>query len=97
LTDSNFWFLAFTPTTVTTVAGLPGQLVGYATDSAPGSMNVDRYRHGKYPSTSSGSPLRYSISGGQIKYNILFLDGHVMTSTDIVDAYKAIRMRGLGN
>lgn len=57
---------------------------------APGTT-FDYYRHGIYPkpvdATAGGF---YSNHGGKIAYNILYADGHVMTSHDISDGYRSM-------
>lgn len=67
---------------------------------------VDFYRHGQYPmllATTSGgtggkgggtTSTNYSWgAGGKIAYNMLFCDGHVMTSHSPSDAFLYLRMR----
>jgi prepilin-type N-terminal cleavage/methylation domain-containing protein/prepilin-type processing-associated H-X9-DG protein len=91
LTESTMWLLRFTP--CTTVDQIQAQPAIGLDVSGPGGMTVDRYRHGKYP-ILQGSYL--AKSGGKVSYNILYCDGHASTSTDILDAYRAIRMRDPG-
>jgi prepilin-type N-terminal cleavage/methylation domain-containing protein/prepilin-type processing-associated H-X9-DG protein len=90
--DSNFWYIWIN---ITDSAGLLSpQLVSYAVApggvNGPGYMSIDRYRHGKYPAIEGAV---FSPKGGQVKYNIMFVDGHAVTSTSTADAYKAIRMK----
>jgi prepilin-type N-terminal cleavage/methylation domain-containing protein len=90
--DSNLWILGMG---ITNTAGTlnPQQVYGSVTlqhNVTPGGMNLDRYRHGKV-SPPIGST--YSTTGGNISYNILYLDWHAVTSNDPADAYRAIRQR----
>jgi prepilin-type N-terminal cleavage/methylation domain-containing protein/prepilin-type processing-associated H-X9-DG protein len=59
--------------------------------------SYDFHRHGKYPRTRFiASPIVgnvYEKNGGKVAYNILYADGHVVTSVDKTDFYKAIRQR----
>jgi len=76
-----------------------------------GQTTCDWYRHGVYPkqipagafSAGLGQPSWGSNSrpcfdphGGKISYNILFFDGHAVTSHDRADIYRAVRMRWPG-
>lgn len=59
---------------------------------------ADLFRHGKYPPISganrrTGASAGYSPVGGKVSYNILYCDGHVVTSTDKADAWRSVRMR----
>jgi prepilin-type N-terminal cleavage/methylation domain-containing protein/prepilin-type processing-associated H-X9-DG protein len=93
--DSNAWAVGLN---ITNAAGdLAGQAVGtagYATiedgNSPTGAMNVDLFRHGKYPGNAGG---RYDTKGGKIAYNVLFADGHCATLNSAQDGYRAIRMK----
>lgn len=74
-----------------------------AGQQAAGLTWADVYRHGTYPrlATSGGSGGKGGGTstvtgwgpGGQVSYNILFCDGHVMTSHSISDAFLYFRMR----
>jgi len=92
LADSNFWFIGFSP--LKGAKTLPGQNFDINTwftgSSTPGSMNIDRYRHGKYPGSDG---TIYFTRGGLAHYNILYVDGHAVTSVDPIDAYRGIRMK----
>jgi prepilin-type processing-associated H-X9-DG protein/prepilin-type N-terminal cleavage/methylation domain-containing protein len=90
--DATLWLLSFVPTSSPT--GILPQLVGRQNNSSTGGNNIDRYRHGKYPQPNGAI---YPDHNGKVAYNILYVDGHVSTATDIVDGYKAIRMRPPGN
>jgi len=57
-----------------------------------GATNYDRYRHGKSRPRPAGNN-RFEDKGGDVKYNVLFVDGHAATLNSIEDGYKAIRMR----
>jgi prepilin-type processing-associated H-X9-DG protein len=69
-----------------------------------GQTTCDYYRHGVYPRKSDSvavapfgtySPA-FDPRGGKVSYNILFFDGHAVTSTDRADIYRAVRMRWPG-
>jgi prepilin-type processing-associated H-X9-DG protein len=62
-----------------------------STVSGPGGSTIDLYRHGKYP--PMGTAPYFSIRGGALSYNILYVDGHAAASVNRADGYKAIRMR----
>ncbi|HEX8524635.1 MAG TPA: hypothetical protein VF669_20430 [Tepidisphaeraceae bacterium] len=90
--DSNFWYVMLNQTDA--AGTLSPQLVDWHTVPAaadgPGYMSVDRFRHGKYPSNNG---KYFDGKNGQMKYNILYVDGHAVTSSSAADAYRAIRMR----
>jgi prepilin-type N-terminal cleavage/methylation domain-containing protein/prepilin-type processing-associated H-X9-DG protein len=89
IADSTFWFIAFYPLKGT--KDLPGQVVNIDTyTGGNGFMTIDRYRHGKYPRNDGTT---YDTQGGQVRYNLLYVDGHATTSNDVTDAYRGIRMR----
>ena len=59
----------------------------------PAGYNLmDRYRHGKYPSLLSDG-ITFDNKRGQVKYNMLFGDGHVATLNTIEEGVRAIQMR----
>lgn len=60
------------------------------TPGVNGQNAFDCYRHGVYPRVENGA---FAPTGGEVSYNILFFDGHVVTSNDRADAYRAVRMR----
>jgi prepilin-type N-terminal cleavage/methylation domain-containing protein/prepilin-type processing-associated H-X9-DG protein len=98
LVDATLWLLGFNATTQG--GSIQPQNAQRAFMAGAGESNVDRYRHGKYPSVSgmnSANVPLLSSRGGKVAYNILFVDGHGITSTDIKDAYRAIRMREPGS
>lgn len=87
MVDSTLWLLGFVPTGSPV---LPGQLATRSLAGSAGENNIDRYRHGKYPRVLGG---RYAPTGGEQRFNVLFVDGHADTLKDIREGYKAIRMR----
>jgi len=106
IADSNMWLLGMSVAKGNT--DLPGQIVDALygpvpsenaangklehNSQAPGATNYDRYRHGKSrPKVTSNN--RFEPKGGDVKYNVLFVDGHAATLNSIEDGYKAIRMR----
>jgi prepilin-type N-terminal cleavage/methylation domain-containing protein/prepilin-type processing-associated H-X9-DG protein len=96
LVDASLWLLGFNATTVG--GAIQPQNAIRTFMGGPGQNNVDRYRHGKYPpisGTVAGVPA-LSNRGGKVAYNILYVDGHGVTSNDIRDAYRGIRMRDPG-
>jgi len=93
VTDSILWLFSFRPTS--NPNGLLPQAVGFGVnDDIAGGSNFDRYRHGKYPAPAGA---RFSQYGGKVAFNVLFVDGHVSTLTDIRQGYRAVRMRDPGN
>lgn len=95
LADGKFYSLEQLPMTSGTV--LPGQEgrmdITYSSPAIAGQNGLDCYRHGKNPGLEGGGSTRIKTSGGKVGYNILYCDGHVATSIDRTDGYKAIRMR----
>jgi prepilin-type processing-associated H-X9-DG protein len=63
-------------------------------DGIAGQTMFDFYRHGKFPPVQVlGDSGYYRAQGGKVAYNVLYCDGHVVTSMDRSDAYRSIRMR----
>jgi prepilin-type N-terminal cleavage/methylation domain-containing protein/prepilin-type processing-associated H-X9-DG protein len=101
--DSDLWLLSFAPTDAN--GTIARQDATRAVASGTGSMQIDRYRHGKRPPTvlnSATSRMVFNdninkngvqLNGGKISFNILYADGSARPETDIRNAYKAIRMR----
>jgi prepilin-type N-terminal cleavage/methylation domain-containing protein/prepilin-type processing-associated H-X9-DG protein len=89
LVDANLWLISLIPF-ADPVGIVPAQYVQRTQNDQPGGSNIDRYRHGKYP-PSNGTT--FSLRGGKIAYNILYVDGHAVTANSYRDGYKAIRMR----
>jgi prepilin-type N-terminal cleavage/methylation domain-containing protein/prepilin-type processing-associated H-X9-DG protein len=91
--DTNLWMIGMK---ITNAQGdLAGQYVYTSVaaedgNSPAGAMNLDRYRHGKY---SPVNGTRHDIKGGQVAFNVLFVDGHAATLNSIQDGYRAIRMK----
>ena len=89
--DSNLWLMGFN--TVSSPGGkIKGQNAYRAFAGSPGTNNIDRYRHGKFPKLDS-TGASYPTEGGLVKFNVLYVDGHAITLSDIRDGYKAIRMQ----
>lgn len=90
MVDANLWLLGFEPTSgVVQAQGAARALAGSA-----GQNNIDRYRHGKYPPlVGSGIGATFALRGGKVAFNVLYVDGHATTLSDIREGYKAIRMR----
>ncbi len=79
------------------------------TGGLTGQTTCDYYRHGVYPKMiSSWSPGLgqppwgtasapcFDTKGGIVAYDILYFDGHAVTSHDRADIYRAVRMRWPG-
>jgi prepilin-type N-terminal cleavage/methylation domain-containing protein/prepilin-type processing-associated H-X9-DG protein len=89
LVDANLWILGFIPADNThTIAQ---QQVGRGLNQLAGGSNIDRYRHGRYPPNNGSTYLE--SKGGRVGYNILYVDGHAVTSESYKDGYRAVRMR----
>lgn len=69
----------------------------YATAPGPsttGQTTFDWYRHGEVPRVAVAGPGGYfSNVGGKVRYNILYVDGHVAMHNDRIESYKSIRRR----
>ena len=90
LADCRFWSLeALNP-----VGGvIPGQEVRSTvtyTSGVSGQTTFDFYRHGRVPGIVGS---QYQTSGGQVAFNILYCDGHVVTAHDPKEAYLSVRMK----
>jgi prepilin-type processing-associated H-X9-DG protein len=67
--------------------------LGSSNGTEPAGYNsIDRYRHGKYPSVLADG-ITFDDKRGQVKYHILFGDGHVSGLVDIATGVRAIQMR----
>lgn len=93
LADGKFWNVEqLVMTTGTQLPGQEGNMgITYSSPALPGQNGLDCYRHGKPPGVESGT--RWKAQGGKVAYNILYCDGHVATSNDRIDGYRAIRQR----
>jgi prepilin-type N-terminal cleavage/methylation domain-containing protein/prepilin-type processing-associated H-X9-DG protein len=60
--------------------------------TGPNQTLVDVFRHGRQPRMASNT--LFEATGGKVKYNILYSDGHVETHTDQKEAYDSIRFGG---
>jgi prepilin-type N-terminal cleavage/methylation domain-containing protein/prepilin-type processing-associated H-X9-DG protein len=76
------------------------------TAGVDGQTTFDYYRHGVYPRMTSytappgpafggGGPC-FDPKGGKVSYNILYFDGHAVSTTDRTEAYRSVRMRWPG-
>ncbi|HEY1684943.1 MAG TPA: hypothetical protein VGG19_09280 [Tepidisphaeraceae bacterium] len=103
MADSIFWVcLSMYIKGGDTPTAVPASLTNNASTPTQneGQTWADFYRHGAYPRiltsgatrTSSGT-AGYDPNGGKVAYNILFCDGHVITSNQKSDAFKYFRMR----
>jgi len=96
IADTNVWVLGLKLTDTTgTMMGqyVYGQVQSehdQTNVSGPGGVNFDFYRHGKYPKVNGA---RFHTNGGQMKYNVLFVDGHAASLTTMGEGYKAVRQR----
>jgi len=98
--DSSFW-LYESRTAAVAESGYPPNItkqvaVGASNLwTAPSQTTVDLFRHGTAPPVGggSGSSTVYADSGGTIKYNILYCDGHVDSNSTAPEAYRACRQR----
>jgi prepilin-type N-terminal cleavage/methylation domain-containing protein/prepilin-type processing-associated H-X9-DG protein len=59
---------------------------------AIGNTLIDAYRHGKYPD-AMGDGKSFKKIGGKVAFNILYSDGHVVTSVDRTEAFRSVRQR----
>lgn len=57
-----------------------------------GATTADWYRHGKYGGKTSNN-LYFNAYTGKVGYNILYADGHVRTTNDRADIWRAQRQR----
>jgi prepilin-type N-terminal cleavage/methylation domain-containing protein/prepilin-type processing-associated H-X9-DG protein len=55
-----------------------------------GATTADWYRHGKYGNRTGNW---FDAKSGKVAYNILYADGHVRTTNDRADIWRAQRMR----
>jgi prepilin-type N-terminal cleavage/methylation domain-containing protein/prepilin-type processing-associated H-X9-DG protein len=91
IADSLFWLVESTrPPADGTFPGEAEMNNGSSGIYATNGTTIDWYRHGKYPSASTGG--FFSPNGGKVAYNILYCDGHVSTATDRSESYRAARM-----
>lgn len=72
--------------------GFSGHAGPNGSGTPPGYNSIDRYRHGTYPSFEADG-ISFNPSGGKVKYNMLFGDGHVSELNSINDGVQAIQMR----
>jgi prepilin-type N-terminal cleavage/methylation domain-containing protein/prepilin-type processing-associated H-X9-DG protein len=92
IADCRFWSLeALNPVGGT----IPGQEmrsnITY-TSGVSGQTTFDFYRHGRVPGPD-GASTTYATTGGLVAFNILYCDGHVITSNDRKEAYMSIRQK----
>lgn len=92
--DSIFWE---TEAQRVPATGMLGQALANNTVAAGnhafslGNTLTDAYRHGKYPKQFDGAS--HEKIGGKVAFNILYCDGHVVTSVDRTEAFRSLRMR----
>jgi prepilin-type N-terminal cleavage/methylation domain-containing protein/prepilin-type processing-associated H-X9-DG protein len=97
IADSLFWEASSQRVTVG-ISSLRGQALMSNTAAAGNwafgldNTTVDAYRHGKYP-PPAGDGVQFRVDGGKVGYNILYADGHVVTSVDRTEAFRALRQR----
>jgi len=95
--DSGFWLATSNGVPVLSPpvyppAVLPQIVMNNITVPGTGQTYIDIYRHGKFPSVNGAG--NYDPSGGRFGYNILYADGHVVTTTSGgKEAYLSTRMR----
>ena len=54
---------------------------------------VNIFRHGDVGEKADGFSRSYDLATSTVKYNILYADGHVETSTDPKEAFRSVRMK----
>jgi prepilin-type N-terminal cleavage/methylation domain-containing protein/prepilin-type processing-associated H-X9-DG protein len=93
ITDSCFWTAESNPAPEGDAFPPPQpNFNNIDTYSGPNQTMVDVYRHGKVPSGQGPNANTYP-RGGKPAYNILYVDGHVVTHNDQRPAYEHLRMR----
>ncbi|HZZ41809.1 MAG TPA: prepilin-type N-terminal cleavage/methylation domain-containing protein [Tepidisphaeraceae bacterium] len=98
VTEGLLWLMYINPRITPATAVQPQGILApssrtalYTGNSAAGTLNVDRYRHSRYPVKMSGD--YYNDPAAPQAFNMLFADGHVSLLTDIKRAFDAITMR----
>ncbi|MCS7033220.1 MAG: DUF1559 domain-containing protein [Phycisphaerae bacterium] len=94
VTDSYLWILTVNGYSGGAFAAQHAALV--STPVGNGNSHMDRYRHGKRPSTiGPAGDVRFDPDprAGRVGINVLFCDGSARTLFDYKEAYKAVRMR----
>jgi prepilin-type processing-associated H-X9-DG protein len=96
--DSRFWMIESNPPPANgpyPPAVVPQENINNSRTYTPGRADqtmIDIYRHGKYPGILPGTTT-FNPSQGKIAFNILYADGHVTTSNEGREAYRALRMK----
>jgi prepilin-type N-terminal cleavage/methylation domain-containing protein/prepilin-type processing-associated H-X9-DG protein len=100
VTESNLWLLlpfgsGMDPATSSQVRNnsVPRQNATRAQIlNEPGNSQIDRYRHGKYP-TPAGGFFTWNPTRARIGFNILYCDGSARTVNSYWEGYKAITLK----
>jgi prepilin-type N-terminal cleavage/methylation domain-containing protein/prepilin-type processing-associated H-X9-DG protein len=87
VTEAALWFMWVMPPDLTNHLVQPMPVGRAALSAAAGWSNIDRYRHGKYPSQVGGN-YNDADRRGLVKINMLYADGHVSTLTDMKEVYR---------
>jgi prepilin-type N-terminal cleavage/methylation domain-containing protein/prepilin-type processing-associated H-X9-DG protein len=90
IADSRFWSLTSDAGPANGVLPRQPYIQNLVDFNGANQTYADIYRHGKYPPVVG---QQFSNQGGKVSYNILYCDGHVATTSDWREAYRAVRQR----